>query len=415
MRASIRQLMALRWIAISGQAIAIAVAWNLGALLPLEPMVSVVAALVALNLVTLARLRGPREPGNAELAAHLGADFAAFTALLYFAGGASNPFSALFVLHGLLMALLLPGLAAAAGASAVVVSYVALGYAFVPMRTASGEGVDPVLLSVGNAMAIALTVGITAWFVARIVATLREHDRQLALAAQQALRDEAVLRVGDLAAGAAHELATPLTTLSVVANEIAARARTGSLKADAATLVAQVAICRETVTKLLAAAGQAGASGGGRERLDWFVESIASRCRVMRPEAHIVCEWDAAPTAAEIFAEQGLRQALLALVNNAVDASPGDVRIGVVRRGNELRISVVDRGHGVADDAIDKLGRAVFTTKPRGQGAGLGLVLARRAVERLGGTLGWTKRSGGGLCAEVVLPWHALSLAKAAP
>jgi two-component system sensor histidine kinase RegB len=216
--------------------------------------------------------------------------------------------------------------------------------------------------------------------------------------------------VGALAAGAAHELATPLTTMAVVAGEIVLQAGTPELKRDAEVLAGQIGICRETIGNMMAAAGHAGAVGGGRERLERFLESIAARCRATRPEANIVCAWDAGLSTSEIFAEQSLRQALLAVLNNAVDASPEDVRFTGMRHEGELRLSIADRGQGLPEGEIDKLGRRVFTTKPRGQGAGLGLVLAVRAVERLGGTLGWKKRPDGGTCAEIVLPWNALSL-----
>jgi len=213
-----------------------------------------------------------------------------------------------------------------------------------------------------------------------------------------------------LAAGAAHELSTPLTTLAVVAGEVGLHANTPELERDAAILAGQVAICRETIAGMLSAAGHAGAVGGGRERLDHFIESIAGRCRTTRPEARIVCEIDPAISHAQIFAEQGLRQALLALLNNAVDVSPGDVRLAGLRHADVLRLSVCDRGTGLPHAELDHVGRAVFTTKPRGEGAGLGLVLARRAVERLGGTLGWERRPGGGMLAVIALPWQALSL-----
>lgn len=412
--AGIRQLLLLRWVAVGGQAAAIASCIVLGVHLPLVGMVSVVGALTLLNLFAAMRLRMRAAVHPAEVACHLALDLAAFVALLFLSGGAANPFSTLFVLHAVLMALLLTPLAAAIGAVAIVACYVALGRISFPLLMASGNEVHPGLMQVGRWIAFALTVVVSAWFVMRIVATLREHDRMLAMAERKALRDEAVLRVGVLAAGAAHELSTPLTTMAVVTSEIALHAQTPELERDAAILAEQVAVCRETISNMLAAAGHAGAVGGGRERLDLFLESIAQRCRTTRPEAHITCEPDPAIRDAQIFAEQGLRQAMLALLNNAVDVSPNDVRLEGLRQGDALRLSVSDRGNGLEQPALEQLGQAVFSTKPRGEGAGLGVVLARRSVERLGGTLGWEKRTGGGMRAVVTLPWASLSLDGAA-
>ena len=410
LRAGIRQLLLLRWIAIGGQSAAVMLSSALGVRLPLAALAAVIAALVALNAFTSWRLQRPREASHAEIAAHLAIDLTALATLLFLSGGAANPFSLLFVLHVVLMALLLPPRAAAIGSALSVAVFVALTRVFLPLEMGTGEALSDGLLEVGRWIAFSLTAGFTAWFVVRIVAALLEHDRLLREAERRALRDDAVLRVGALAAGAAHELATPLTTMAVVAGEIAAQAGTPELKRDATLLAQQIGICRETIAGMMAAAGHAGAVGGGRERLDRFLASIADRCRSTHPEALIVCETDPAFPDAEIFAEQGLRQAVLALLDNAVDASPKEVHLTGLRLGDALRLSIADRGRGLAPTELDRLGRSVFTTKPRGEGAGLGLVLARRAVERLGGTLGWEKRAGGGLRAVITLSWDMLGL-----
>src|SRR6202165_3753720 len=126
LRASVRQLMILRTIAVSGQAAAIATAWFLGVSLPVAAMALVVGALIVLNALTWMRLRWSREASHAEIAVHLGFDLAALALLLFFSGGVTNPFGLLFVLHVVLMALLLPPLAAAIGTMVVAGCYVAL-------------------------------------------------------------------------------------------------------------------------------------------------------------------------------------------------------------------------------------------------------------------------------------------------
>jgi two-component system sensor histidine kinase RegB len=406
--ASIRQLMLLRTVAVSAQTAAIATSWALGVSLPLAAMASVVAILVVLNVLTWIRLRSSRRASHAEIAAHLGTDLAALTALLFLSGGAANPFSLLFVLHVVLIALLLPPLAAASGTAVVVACYVLLVRFHTPLAMTTGEPLAADLIGFGWGVSFALTAGISAWFVIRIVATLREHDRWLNEATQQALRDDAVLRVGALAAGAAHELATPLTTMAVIAGDIARSANSPSLQQDAGILTSQIKICRETIANLMAAAGHARAVGGGRERLDRFLESIATQCRTMRPEANIVCDWSAILPVPEILGEQALKQALLALLNNAVDASPEDVQFAGRCDANILRLSIADRGRGLPAGNLGKLGRTFFTTKPPGKGAGIGLVVAARAIERLRGTLRWENRVDGGMRVEVLLPLDSL-------
>ena len=101
---------------------------------------------------------------------------------------------------------------------------------------------------------------------------------------------------------------------------------------------------------------------------------------------------------------------MLVLLNNAVDASPHDVHFSGRRENDMLRLVIADRGNGLPSDKLDQLGRTFFTTKPPGKGVGLGLVVASRAIERLGGTLLWAHRDRGGTQVDVVLPMRSLSL-----
>jgi signal transduction histidine kinase len=128
----------------------------------------------------------------------------------------------------------------------------------------------------------------------------------------------------------------------------------------------------------------------------------------MRPEANIVCDWSGILPVPQILGEQALKQALLALLNNAVDASPEDVQFAGRCDADTLRLSIADRGRGLPAGDLGKLGRTFFTTKPPGKGAGIGLVVAARAIERLRGTLRWENRLDGGMRVEVLLPLDSL-------
>jgi two-component system sensor histidine kinase RegB len=112
----------------------------------------------------------------------------------------------------------------------------------------------------------------------------------------------------------------------------------------------------------------------------------------------------------EIFTDQSLQQAILILLNNAADASPDHVDVDGRWDADWLVVAVSDRGSGVAAGNLEKLGRTFFTTKQPGKGTGLGLVLAASTVARLGGTIGWSNRPGGGLSAEIRLPLRGLEV-----
>jgi two-component system sensor histidine kinase RegB len=410
--ANLRQLVKLRTVAVVGQTVAIVVALALGVALPVVPMVFVVAFLATVNVVTSARLRRGVTPTEADVPGHLLLDLAAFSALLLASGGDENPFRSIFLLHAVLMALLLPARLALAGTLLVVAAYTLVGHFARPLRLASGAPLSDGLLHWGEWASFVLTAMITAWFVVRTVAALREHDRLLAVARQKAIADAAVVRVGTLAAGAAHELGSPLATMAVVVGEM--RRRLGPADAAAAQdveiLAAQIDACRRTLSGLLAEAGQARAEGGGREPLDRFVDDVAGRCRTAHPGAAIDCRCEGPRPAPEIFVERSLQQAVLNLIDNAADASPQAVEVEARWTADELRLSVRDRGPGIAPDLLPRLGKEIVTTKPGGRGNGLGLVLAATTVGRLGGTIRWTNRPDGGACVDVLLPLRALTI-----
>jgi two-component system sensor histidine kinase RegB len=406
----LRQLVDLRSVAIAGQTLAMAVALLLGVSLPVVPMAIVIIALVVLNIVASARLKRGAPATHGAIAAQLALDLAAFTTLLLFSGGAANPVTSIYLLHVVVIAMLLPWRSALAG-TALVIASLALAIRFAePLRHADGQPLSDATLAAGLWVSFALTAAVTAWFVIRIVASLREHDRLLQEAARQALNDEAVTRIGTLAAGAAHELGTPLTTIAMVAGEMQREADTPARRREVAILTAQIEHCRQALSILLAAAGHARAEGGGPEKLDAFLSSVVARFRAIRPDVPLQTRWDGPLPAPEIFADQSLRQSLLILLNNAADASPHRVDVTARWDDKSLCMTVADQGSGVSPDRIDQLGRTFFTTKAPGQGTGLGLVLTASTVSRLGGTVRWSNCAAGGLSAEIRLPLDRLLL-----
>jgi two-component system sensor histidine kinase RegB len=413
--ASLRQLVDLRSVAIAGQTLAVAGAILLGVSLPVVPMAIIIAALLALNVVVAARLKRGAPPTHGAVAAQLALDLAAFTGLLLYAGGSANPVVSIYLLHVVVIAMLLPWRSAVAG-TALVTASAALAIRFAePLRHTDGQPLSEPALALGLWVSFALTAAVTAWFVSRIVATLREHDRLLQESARKALNDEAVNRLGTLAAGAAHELGTPLTTIAMIAGEMHRDAATTGQRRDATLLGAQVDACRQALSNLRAAAGHARAEGGGPEKLDAFVMSVVARFRALRPDVALHADCDGPLPAPEIFADQSLRQSLLILLNNAADASPHRVDVTARWDAQSLCVTVADRGSGVAPDRIDMLGRKFFTTKAPGQGTGLGLVLTASTVDRLGGTVRWSNRADGGLAAEIRLPLDRLLLSTPSP
>lgn len=406
--ASLRQLQQLRTIAIVGQVIAIGIAHASGVRLPLAAMSAFVLALVVANVWMLRRLNRGTRATHAEVLGNLVFDIAIVTALLLLSGGTSNPFVMLYLLHVALVALLLPPRFALVGTMVVIAGWwLCLQYGM-PLELVDGGAIPPLWIKAGRWAAFLLTAAMIAWFVSRASAALQAHQLLLAEAARKALNDEAMLRIGTIAAGAAHELSTPLTTMSVVVKEWQREGAAANYARDAKILTAQIAACKEALLHLRAAAGQARIEDHAAQPVETFFDDIAQRFRMMRPSVHLETRWECAAPVPTIAPDPGFAQAVLVLLNNAGDASPDYVLMSVDCNHTHLRIVVSDRGSGIPTETLGRLGRTFVTTKPPGKGTGLGLMLTASTVARLGGTVTWSNQPEGGARAEMRVPLSSL-------
>ncbi len=225
-RNSLRQLVLLRAIAIAGQIITVAFVHGVLAIpLPLVPLALGIGFLALFNLATWLRLRLTRLVSDGELFAQILADVAVFSVLLYFAGGAANPFAGMYVLPLAIAAAALPRAYAWSVAAATGAGYLLLMFFNTPLTQAGGEPIGSGLFIAGAGINFAITAGLIAYFVVRITGALREHERLLARARESELNNERIVQLGAFAAGAAHELGTPLSTMAVVVKELQERWR----------------------------------------------------------------------------------------------------------------------------------------------------------------------------------------------
>jgi two-component system sensor histidine kinase RegB len=406
----LRHIVRLRWVAISGHLAAIGVAYALGVRLPMAALLLVVGALAVINLGTQVRLGRPDDVPDSQIPLHLVLDLGAFIVLLGTTGGVDNPFALFFLLHVVVAALMLPARQAIGATVLVTLAFLLVSEWGLPLEMTSGQPLPASLQIWGGAVAFVLTAAIITWVIVRIVGDYHHQQKTLDAAAQKAANDAAVLHIGSLAAGAAHELGTPLATMAVVIGELRRAPPTPEVARDAEILSAQMKACRDALAQFAVAAGYARADSGGRQRVDRFFESTADAFRATRQELDLECHCSGSGPAPEIFTEQSLKQAILILLNNAADASPHHVGLDVRWTAENLTVDVSDQGRGFSETDLPKLGRMFFTTKAPGKGTGLGLVLAASSVARLGGTIRWSNRSEGGACARVELPLSRLLL-----
>ena len=409
-RDHLRQLVLLRAIAIAGQIVTVAFVNSvLDVALPLLPLAAGIGFLAVFNVATGLRLRLRQPVSDGELFAQILADVGAFTVLLYFTGGAANPFASMYVLNIAVAAAVLPraytwNVAGVAGAG-----YLLLAFFNVPLARENGELLHEhhELITIALGSSFAITAALIAYFLVKITDSLREHQRLLVDAREKELNNERIVQLGALAAGAAHELSTPLATMAVVVKELGTRcdcSQKPELLSELRIVSDQIELCKGALSSLLASAGQTRMDGGGKVALDRFLEALVENCRLMRPKTAVTWRCEGTQPAPEIVVEQTLQQAIMNLLNNAADASPDCVDVEGHWNDRELYIRICDRGEGIAPETADKIGRAFFTTKPAGQGNGVGLVLSRTIIGRFGGSVRLFNQPECGACTEVRLP-----------
>jgi two-component system sensor histidine kinase RegB len=423
---NLRRLAGLRVIEVAGQAGAIAmVVYGVGMALPTGILLALTAGLALANGLTWWRTRQPWPVTDAELAGHLLIDIGVLTGLLYFTGGSTNPFVTLYLLPLSIAAAMLPIAYTWSIAGATLACYSALLFVYVPLpqgpgsfallaallpsglggaHDAHGAHADFNLHVLGMWFNFALSGVLIAWFVARMAQSIRERDRRLAAAREDALRNEQLVAIGTLAAGAAHELGTPLSTMAVIAKELERdHADDPALVDDLRLLRAQAERCKDILTRLTARAEAA--AGVACED---YLRQLVEQWQLMRPQVKVSTHFAGAQAAPELTVERTLDQALLNLLNNAADVSPQGIELDGRWDEARLTLEIRDRGPGISGEVAARAGEAFFTTKGPGGGLGIGLFLANATIERFGGTVNLFNREGGGACVRVTLPLQRL-------
>lgn len=381
---------------------------RLGMPLPVVPILLVLAVVTGLSLASVWRLRLMWPVRDVELFGQLLVDVAALTVLFYLTGGSTNPFVTLYLLPLAIAAASLPSGYVWSMAVIGTLCYSALLSWHVPLPQAehahhnSDFGVHVLGMWVG----FVLSAGLIAGVAVRMNATLRERERALAQMREQALRQERVLALGTLATGAAHELGTPLSTMAVLVKDIEPGQGVSAEKLG--ILRAQLARCKEILTSLSSAAGQARAEAGQGQALDRLLEDLVGRWRARRPGVQAALRLDGDQPAPHIIAEQTLLQAITNILNNAADASPHSVEVSARWDRDTLTLDIADRGPGLAPELAGAAGQPFHTTKS--DGLGLGLFLAYTTLQRLGGEVRLLPRAGGGVLCRLILPLATLKV-----
>lgn len=389
-RALVRTLAWLRLCAIAGQSATVLVAEHLlGMHLAVLNLSVGIGVLTIFAVAAAWRLQRPQPIREWEAVAHVAVDTLVLSYLLYFTGGASNPFISLLMVPIALSAAALSRRGILGVATLSALAYLVLLQRYVPLPVPDpGSEYGFQLHIAGMAVNFAIMGLLLGVFIHRLAAALREQQAEVQRIRERALRDEGILAIATQAAGAAHEMNTPLSTMRTLLPELR-REHAGDtgLDEDLVLLENQVERCRASLREMVAFGKAQLSQEPEQATLRDFINGCLERFRLLRPEAAL----DFQPTSGigdtVMRIQPGLRHALLNLLNNAADASAQNdsthVMLGIRIDGDWLELTVADHGPGFVD--TEDLADLGYTRKHTG--LGLGLALAEATADRLDGEL----------------------------
>lgn len=418
---SAQWLAQLRWVAVVGQLVTIgAVAVPLRVDLPMTALLGMIGLTATTNAAFSWLIRRHRQrPAPQRLLHVLGAlmllDLLILTGMLSATGGFRNPFAVFYFVNLALCGVLLPARWAWGLAGVAVVAFGGLRCVYWPVEVLlpPGASVRPPwrLIDAGQLVAFSACAVVIVWFTTRLTSELVNSEDARRLAEDHRARSKKLEALGTLAAGAAHELATPLSTIAVVAKELQLSTMTGNASdetaADIELIRSEVDRCRAILDRMSTRTGEA---PGETPAVTPVADLVADVVGGLQRQDMVAVKYEFSAAEATITAPvTALSQAIRAVVQNGLDASTRgssepavEMVVGPALGGVE--IAVLDAGDGMPPEVLERAGEPFFTTKPPGKGMGLGLFLARSVVEHVGGELRIESRVGTGSTVRVRLP-----------
>ena len=396
-RILLRWLIGLRWavflllagtLPLGALALGFHVRWALA--LPL------VALPLALNAWMQHGLRVGRAPSANALAVGVALDLLAIGGILAASGGAANPFSVVFVVHVALAASLLPARTTVALAGLAVCLFAALFAVPSGGCCENHPGGGPFSAHLyGMWLAFVIVAGMVAYFLSRVRGALADREQEIATLRQQAEATARFASLGTLAAGTAHELATPLGTIAVLGGEIAAGA--ADAEAQGAAILAQVTRCRDILTKMQGGQGARGKALACAP-IGASVRTAIAAWRRAHPEVRVDLAERAGADARVALSTEDVEATVCTLLDNALHAtraarSAEVIEVEIAADAGAVLVRVDDGGTGVAPHLEGRLGEPFLTTKEPGEGMGLGLYLIRTLLAQAGGQLEVARRA----------------------
>ncbi|MEO7773865.1 MAG: ATP-binding protein [Steroidobacteraceae bacterium] len=378
----LRLLCNLRWLAVAGQSITVLVVTGpMQVALPVAPLWGCIGLLSLFNVYATWYVRQSREASAAQIFLHLSADILALTWLVVWSGGIDNPFASLFLLPIALAIVALPrrwvwATSVACGAGYAVSTLI--GRQLPHVHAFMGDAFN--LHRLGMLVNFLVSAVVLLVFLSRMAAASRLNEREVARLREQFARNEGIVALATHAASVAHELNTPLGTLTLMVEELAGDAKTLVQQESCATMQALLGICRDRVREL---AMPADAAGRARADADVDLRQIIERWRLIRPAIDLQ---RTIAIAGYEKVESSVGHLLQALLNNAADAGEqqGTPRVDLKLLGDATGLRGEIRDYGAGFDVKEPVLPSTLFMSGKSGGLGIGLALSHATIERLG-------------------------------
>lgn len=412
-RLRVDTLIKLRWLAVLGQGLTlILIYYGLGFSLPFGPCFAVVAASVWLNIGLKLRFSRADRLNEAPASMLLGYDILQLSALLYLTGGIENPFSMLYLAPIMISAVSLSGRITLILALLMIACASVLTFKHYPLPWFPGQTLRlPLTYQAGIWSAIVLGAGFVAVYASRVASEARKLADALAATELVIEREQHLTQLDGLAAAAAHELGTPLATITLIVKELQTQLSPGhAFEEDLGLLAQETSRCRAILGKLASLGSE---SGGilAEMSIRVLLEELAIPHRDFGINVAISAEGpEPEPSCRR---NPGIMYGLGNLVENAVDFATSEVLIKASWSEAKVSIVIEDDGPGFSADVAGRLGEPYVTTKTNrrakseeGSGLGLGLFIAKTLLERSGACVVAGNREPPATGARVTVSWE---------
>ncbi|MBE03925.1 MAG: two-component sensor histidine kinase [Gammaproteobacteria bacterium] len=385
----LRTLTLIRWIAVLGQLFSLMIVFFiLDFRFPIAYALIAVAVSVGINVFTTILKPAVTRLNERGAALYLGFDIIQLAALICFTGGLQNPFSILFLVPVTISATILPLRATAALSGLAVICISLLAFFHWPLPWENAFFTLPPLYLIALWVALVVGVFVIASYTARVSVEARRMVDALTATKMALAREQRLSAIGALAAAAAHQLGTPLSTIAVAAQELSKELpEENGLSEDARLIRDEVARCREILRRLATLGVGETDAPYGRITLSTLVEVAAESHRREGDKLNIVVK--SIPKEAEPLVPRRAEivHGLGNILENAFQFAKSEVNVEISWDSDQIIIVIKDDGPGFLPAVLSRLGEPYISGFQGNQGLGLGIFIAKTLLERTGAGL----------------------------